>query len=300
MAKGIKHYARTRVITTGEIARVNVYPVRKVPGARGVKCQVSRDCQRELNRRNSKKRFSDIAHLNFSRQTGGYRVSLDYNFFIDEHGRNPDAKEYKAYLSAYLRAMRSLYAAAGGEFKYMVMTHIGRRAGKVHHHLIISAPPSAIEWSRIKDAWVCGYDNYDPLRFRNGSIAGLTAYFFDNSVDFKWSCSKNCKRPSESEYADGTPASVEVKDGFITMADAHYIDKHPEDVAFASKFFPGYVISHIRITPEYMVDTNGDVYTLPFFGGPFLEIEMFKASAADKRVKLKTHRGRVKPRVIAR
>lgn len=282
----VRHYVRERMFTAGEVARVNLYPVRRVAAGRGAKRKASRPCQEALNRRNSRKKFEDIAHLNFNRETGGLRVSLDYDFFVEEQGRNPSREEYRAVLAAYVRKLRALYAAAGGELKYMVMTHIGRKKGRIHHHAIISTPPAGVSFAALRGVWVAGYANYDHLHFRNGSISGLTSYFFDNSVDSKWSCSKNCKRPSEEPYEDGSPASVDYIDGHVSMADAKYIDEHPDDYAFIERLFPGYAVQHVLPTAELAPENNGDVYTTMPFGGPFVEIQLYRITAADKPVRV--------------
>ena len=286
----VRHYARERMFTAGDVARVNLYPVRRVGTGRRAKMQASRPCQEALNRRNSRKKFGDIAHLNFNRATGGLRVSLDYDFFVEEQGRNPSKEEYKAILAAYIRKLRALYASAGGDLKYMVMTHIGRKKGRIHHHAIISTPPAGVSFEALRNIWAAGYDNYDHLRFHNGSISGLTSYFFDNSVDSKWSCSKNCKRPSEEPYEDGTPASVDYIDGHVTMKDARYIDEHPDDIAYIERLFPGYAVQHVKPTAELAPENNGDVYTTLPFGGPFVEIQLYKISAADKPVRVPKRR----------
>lgn len=297
MAK-VRHYARMRKFEAGEVMRVNIYPVRPVAKGRKPKLQPSRACQAALNKRNSRKRFGDIAHLNFNKREGGYRVLLDYNFFIEQFGRNPEREEYKAYLAAYFRKLRALYAAHGAEFKYMYCTHVGRRMGKVHHHCLISTPPTEIYEDVIAlwQAMGLGYSSYDPLYFRNGSISGLMNYFFDGSVDEKWSCSRNCKRPSVEAYEDGSPASVSYVDGAITMSQAHYMDKHREDIAYIERLFPGYAVANVCPKAE-AIGVSGTEYNLLPFDGPFVEIELYKLSAADKRIKLKTPRGRVKPRV---
>ena len=292
----VKHYARMRKFEAGDVMRVNIYPVRSVAKARSPKRSPSRACQEALNRRNSLKRFQDIAHLNFNRRDGGLRVSLDYDRFKEQIGRNPNVEEYKLYLAAYLRKMRALYAANGAELKYMVMTHVGRKAGTVHHHLIISNKPAGVSWEQINALWRdIGNDNYFPLIFSNGSVAGLTTYFFKNSVDKTWSCSKNCKRPSVEAYEDGTPASVSYVDGEITMSQAHYLDKHRDDIAYIQKLFPGYGVSYVCPKAE-AVGVSGTEYNLLPFDGPFVEIELYKLSAEDKRIKVRSKRT-IRPRV---
>ena len=67
----VRTYARMRKFEAGEVMRVNIYPVRPVAKGRKPKMQASRACQAALNRRNSKKRFTDIAHLNFDKRVGG-------------------------------------------------------------------------------------------------------------------------------------------------------------------------------------------------------------------------------------
>lgn len=289
----VKHYARERVFTAGDVARVNIYPVRKVARSRGAKRLPSRACQEALNKRNSKKRFQDIVHLTFTKETGGLRLSLDYNGFIAREGRNPTEAEWKACVTRYFRLLRELYRANGGELFYALMTHVGRRAGKVHHHAIVSLPPRGVTREQVEELWREGYGNTASLKFINGSVGGLTSYFFDNSVDSKWSCSKNCKRPSERPYADGSPASVDYVDGHVTMADAKYIDSNPEDIGFIERLFPGFAVSHVRVTPEYTINEGGGVVvTIPAFGGPFLEIELYRieGKAFGKRRKNRKER----------
>ena len=295
MAK-VKHYARMRKFEAGDVMRVNIYPVRPVAKGRNPKRAPSRACQEALNKRNSRKRFSDIAHLNFNAKDGGLRVLLDYNFFIEQYGRNPNAEEYKAYLAAYFRKLKALYASHGLEFKYMAVTHVGRRSGKVHHHCILPNAPFDAGRDFLQKLWECGHASFDALRFSNGSISGLTNYFFDGSVDQKWSCSRNCKRPSVEAYEDGSPASVTYVDGEITMSQAHYLDKHRDDISYIQELFPGYGVRRVCPKAE-LVGVSGTEYDLLPFDGPFVEIELYKLSASDKRIKLKTPRGRVKPRV---
>lgn len=293
----VKHYARMRKFEAGDVMRVNIYPVRTVAKSRSPKRSASRACQEALNKRNSLKRFSDIAHLNFNRREGGLRVSLDYDRFKEQLGRNPNREEHRAYLASYFRRLRALYAAHGGELKYMVMTHVGRKAGTVHHHLIISNKPAGLEWEQINALWRdLGNDNYVPLIFSNGSVLGLTTYFFKNSVDKKWSCSKNCKRPSVEAYEDGTPASVSYVDGEITMSQAHYLDKHREDIAYIQRLFPGYGVSYVAQKAE-LIGSDGTEYSLLPFDGPFVEIGLYKLSAEDKRIKIGHRRRVIRPRI---
>lgn len=292
----VKHYARMRKVEAGEVMRVNIYPVRPIAKGRKPKMQASRACQAALNKRNSINRFKDIVHLNFPKEKGGYRVSLDYNFFIDEFGRNPNEEEFKIYFAAYIRKMRNLYRAHGGELFWAAPdSHVGKKKGKVHHHLFISYPPVSVSQEELNACWVFGYSNYSPLVYRNGSIAGLASYFLKGAQSGKWSCSRNCKRPSVEAYEDGSPASVTYVDGAITMSQAHYLDKHRDDIAYIEKLFPGYGVASVKPKPE-LVGVSGTGYDLLPFDGPFVEIELYKLSASDKRIKVRSKRT-IRPRL---
>lgn len=270
-------YARARMVVTGDLLRVNLYPVRRVATSRGVKKNPSRPAQVELNRRRAENRVKDIAHLNFPRGSGALWVRLDYNFFIEGAGRNPELTEARKMAKAYLRILKREYEKRGAEFKYMNFCQRGRKSGKVHHHVLISGLPAGMKREDIEALWVHGYGNVVGVKHRNGSIAGLVSYSF-KGTDVYYSCSKNCKRPQEEPYADGSPASVYVRDNMISMRDACYIDENPDDLAFIRKRFPGYEVSFVRKTPEYIASDDGLGF-LPFTG-PFVEIELYRREAA--------------------
>ena len=282
----VKHYIQARVFETEDVARVNLYPVRNVGKGRKPKMKASTPCQQALNKRNSVKLQEDIIQLNFPRRLGGLHVGLDYNRFIDAFRRNPTENEWKAYLAQFTRRLKRLYKENGGELKMYKATQIGRKMHKTHHHLIISRPPKDGMWEAISALWDAGTVDISPLvYYQNNSIRGLANYISTGSGDCKWSCTRNCKRPSKEPYADGTPASVEVKDKLITMAQARYIDKNKDDHAYIARLFPGYAVSDVRVTPEPMVGVSGHVYgETTLFSGPFVEIELYKLDTRDKEL----------------
>ena len=271
-------YARSRMVVTGDLLRVNLYPVRRVATSRGVKKNPSRPAQVELNHRRAENRAKDIAHLNFPRGSGALWVRLDYNFFIEEAGRNPTRVEARKMAKAYTRVLRREYKKRGAELKYMDFCQIGRKSGKVHHHILLSGLPAGMKREDIEALWVHGYGNVIGVKYRNGSIAGLVSYSF-KGTDVYYSCSRNCKRPQEEPYEDGSPASVYVRDNMVSMRDACYIDENPDDLAFIRKRFPGYEVSFVRKTPEYIESDEG-LGLLPFTG-PFVEIELYRREAKD-------------------
>ncbi len=270
-------YARARMVVTGDLMRVNLYPIRRVATSRGVKKNPSRPAQVELNRRRAENRTKDIAHLNFPRGSGALWVRLDYDFFIEETGRNPELSEARKMAKAYLRILKREYEKRGAEFKYMNFCQRGRKSGKVHHHILLSGLPEGMKREDIEALWKHGYGNVVGVKHRNGSISGLVSYSF-KGTDVYYSCSKNCKRPQEEPYEDGSPASIHVRDGMISMRDVRYIDDNPDDLTFIRKKFPGYEVSFVRKTPEF-ITTGAELGVLPFTG-PFVEIELYRREAA--------------------
>ena len=289
----IKHYARERMFVAGSVARVNIFPVRKVGRGRGAKRMPSRPCQEALNHRNSLKLRKDIVQLNFPEEVGGITMRLDYKHFWDEFHRNPTEVEWKAYLAQFVRRLKTLYQKHGAELKMVKFTHIGRKNGRKHHHLIFTTPPEGITHKAIKELWPAGFGWFSDLEYVDGSVENLVGYLSDWSGECWWSCTRNCKRPSKEDYADGTPASVHYIDGHVTMADAHYIDTHRDDFAFIKRLFPGWEVRYVTPTAE-MHAADGSVISAACFGGPFVEIELYLPEAKSKPVKLLGQKRRAK------
>jgi hypothetical protein len=66
------------------------------------------------------------------------------------------------------------------------------------------------------------------------------------------------------------------------MADAHYIDGHADDHAYIKRLFPGWEVKNVRVTAEMGADGEGQVCTLLPFGGPFVEIELYREEVKQK------------------
>lgn len=280
-----RHYARERMFVAGSLARVNIFPVRKVTKGRGAKRVASRACQAALNHRNSLKLRKDIIQLNFPEEAGGLTARLDYAKFREQFGRNPEEKEWKAYLAQFIRRLKTLYAKHGIELKAFKSAHIGRVKKNVHHHLIFTDLPEGVSRREIEALWTVGYMRIAALSYTDGSVEKLVQYISEESGECWWSCTRNCKRPSKEDYADGTPASVHYIDGHVTMADAHYIDTHRDDFAFIKRLFPGWEVRYVTPTAE-MHAADGSVISASAFGGPFVEIELYREEVKSKPVKL--------------
>lgn len=271
----VRHFARERVFVAGDVMRVNLFPVRRVGRGRGAKRMPSRASQAALNHRNSLKLRRDIVQLNFPESLGGMTGRFDYGVFRRKFGRNPSTEEWKAYLAQFVRRLKALYARHGAELKVVKFTHVGRVKGNVHHHLIFSKIPYGVSNSEIEALWEVGYVRLSDLKYEAGTVDNLVEYISNGSGECSWSCTRNCKRPSEEDYADGTPASVHYIDGHATMADAHYIDSHADDHAYIKRLFPGWEVRYVLPTAE-CVPENGGVGALLPFGGPFVEIELYR------------------------
>lgn len=271
--------------------RVNIYVERPVGRGRNRKSRPSSDAQKRLNRRNAETRLSDIIHNNFT--TYDFAVRLDYNTFIARNDRNPTEKEARAKMVYYLGKLKKIYTTLGVEFKYIYSIEVGARSGKVHHHLIISGSPDKELRAYLRDAiesnWRHGYCNTQALKFDENGVKGLAHYFTKDDLTAKrWVPSHGLIRPSEEN------GLVEMRRGGIKAKDARHIDEHPNDVAFLSDRYPGWITAEVRTTgqaqledareydvPDYSDPGRGIVngLVMPDYGGVFIELWQFREDA---------------------
>lgn len=286
-----------KVTSCGEdYRRINIYVERPCGRGRGRKCRPTSDAQQRLNRRNAETRLSDLLHNNFSRDD--FAVRLDYNTFIDKNGRNPSEKEARAKLTYFLTKLRRIYTSLGADFRYCYNIEIGSRAGKVHHHLIISGSPDREIRAYLRDAieetWKHGYCNVRRLEFDASGIKGLAHYLSkdDTTCAKRWIPSQGLIRPSEDN------GLVERSRGKISARAAKHIDAHPDDVSFLREQYPGWYTLEVRTTGQAQYDDAipaevpgeqdasrhiVDGMILPDYGGVFIELWQFREDAAFLR-----------------
>lgn len=232
MYKG-RLFTRERITESGDRLEVEIYPVFQPAGKRRKKCNPSSEVQQRLNEKNSVLAAIRIAEANFG--VGDLMIHLTYE-------REPETpEEAKRLLRNYLARVKRRYAKEGKELKYMVRTEKGKKSGRLHHHLYITG---GISRDEAEDMWREGTANARRIQPAKDGLAGLTAYVAgsgkaDQRVSRRrWSCSKNCVRPTVTE-----------RDGKMSVARADEIGEAAEKGLGANWFeadYPGYTVVSIE------------------------------------------------------
>lgn len=222
-------FVRETVHVCGEFLDADIYPVFQAPGKRRGRCRPTSDVQKRLNQRNAERKLTRLVHANF----GEKDLALHLTY---EDGRMPpDAESAKKELGKYLRKLRTEYRKRGIELKYITTTEVGKKTGRVHHHLILSG---GVARDDLEQWWGRGYANSKRLQFGQTGCTGLAVYMAKESckqtdgvkISFKrWNCSRNLAHPEPAQYdgrmsrADQAALAEAVENGTIyQLAEAQY------------------------------------------------------------------------------
>lgn len=239
---------REQRIDCGEYVMIHLYPVRSLSDkkTRQKKHRTTREVQKKLNEKNSRRKLSALIHTNFT--PGDTVVSLTYD-------RNHLPKSIEAAhteMYNFIRRIKRAWSGTTGEavalFKYIEVMETGKK-GRIHHHLIIAG---GLDRAQIAKTWGRGSVSAEPLRFDENGVLGLAAYLTKQNerIRYKhWSASRNLLNPC-----------VEVSDDRIRREDAHHINSNPLDYNYIQTLYPGYTVS------PYSVETtaNDEIQLAPF------------------------------------
>ncbi|GEQ22253.1 hypothetical protein CBU02nite_27590 [Clostridium butyricum] len=180
-----------KTTTSGNLVESEVYPVYKcrhdIPRAKERK--ESRELQKKLNDKNSKKRAFRLIQNNFDSGDLFIELSYDGDFVPDEIRARKDIKNYIERLRRY-RRKHGL-----PELKYIYSIGFGESEGKkirIHHHIIINKMDRDI----AEKLWGMGRANSKRLQPDSG-----TGWFEEASKYIakqgkrRWAGSKNLKKP---------------------------------------------------------------------------------------------------------
>lgn len=164
---------------------------------RGEKKALTRDEQREVNKRAAEKKLRRIINENF--QEGDTHLVLDYRKDKRLDGREGMRKD----ADDFLREMRKLYKSTGKVLKYIHVMEIGKK-GALHHHLIINTP-DGISQRAIAKAWKGRGRTHFNLLDDSGNYSKLASYLIKQSDGMlkspdalqgkRWNSSKNLRKP---------------------------------------------------------------------------------------------------------
>lgn len=191
---------RRKMIQSGDVIEVEVYPVYAKPSTRAAKHKKSLPAQQALNDKNRLKNLVRMVNSNFQPGTD-YFASLTF----DDAHLPGSAEEARKIFRKYLARLRRIAKRTGTEFKWLaVMEHDGR----YHYHLIVSGitPTDIMErWSSKAEAVPYGIVSISPLVRVDGSFTALARYHGKHGKKKSgervtgcksWTCSRNLKKPT--------------------------------------------------------------------------------------------------------
>lgn len=164
---------------------------------RGKKRSLTREEQKEVNKRAAEKKLRRIINENF--EEGDTHLVLDYKRDRRPAGRGQMRKD----ADDFLREMRNLYKRHEIELKYVHVMEIGKK-GALHHHLVINTPEE-ISQREIVRCWKGrGRTHHNPLD-DSGQYAKLASYLIKQSDGMlkdpdalqgkRWNSSRNLRKP---------------------------------------------------------------------------------------------------------
>lgn len=219
----MRSFIREKKIYCGDrYMEVDIYPyteIRKTKNTRSKKIKESIPVQKNLNDKNAKRKFVQLAETNFS--DGDYVLHLTYN----DKNLPKSIKEMEKNISNYIRRLKRKRKAEGlTELKYILVTSYtteedeeeGVESVRPHHHLLING---GINRDVVEDLWrkrkkkgekkgsIIGIANAQRIQYDDiEGITRLSQYLARNITQKrKWTCSQNLKRPesrtNDSKYS---------------------------------------------------------------------------------------------------
>lgn len=231
---------REKKFYCGEYLEVDIFPVFEYQKGRSRKRKPTSETQKRLNQRNAERKLIRLLNTNFTKRD--IRFDLTYS---DEN--NPlTAEDAQREMQNFLRRVKR-YRKKNGlpELKYVAVTEIGKRNGRVHHHIVMNG---GIDITVLADIWGKGYTSAKPLQFDEFGIVGIAKYLIKEPILKKrWCASRNLKQPKTTQR-DGRMPQYKVKE----LAESAGDNKREIE-----KLYAGYTLSDIQ---PYYNDINAGIY----------------------------------------
>lgn len=158
----------------------------------------------------------------------------------------------------FLKRLKRYRAKKGlPELRYIVVTEVGKRSGRVHHHMILNC--ADMTTAELDSIWGMGFAFTSLVVFDSDGVKGLCDYFCkkkkptENSDEESkesgkaWSASRNLIQPKETK-----------RDGRISAKAARELYKNENDAKSEwEKLYPDYTFSSARALYN---EVNGGYY----------------------------------------
>lgn len=265
----MRSYIREKQIYCGKNYReVDIYSYtdnqrQAVQKKRSKKQKVSEPKQKNLNEKNSRRYFTQLANMNFGSDSEALHVSLTYSgkyLPTTFEGAEQEARNY-------LRRVQYERKKAGlPPLKYMMVTAyiFNRQTGepvRTHHHIIMNG---GLDRDTVENLWRkrkrqgqkqgdrIGFCNADRLQADENGIAALCSYLSKQAGGKKrWSSSRNLERP-DYRLSDGKFTHRQVE---------KWAREHPER-EFWERKYPGWTLTNedYGISYQYNELTGWAIY----------------------------------------
>lgn len=180
-----------KTITSGEMVESEIYPIWKcrsdVP--RRKEKNESRETQKNLNNKNSRKKVTRLLNTNFTKDD--LSISLTY-----DDKNLPTLDEARRDIQNYIKRLKRYRKKNGLEdLKYLYVIEFEDKKSKktrVHHHIVINN----MDRNVAEDLWGKGWANADRLKPNDFGLEGISRYITKNlNSSRRWSGSRNLKQP---------------------------------------------------------------------------------------------------------
>lgn len=260
--KDVEMIRESRIIA-GDNMRVHLFPVRRLPGAgRGIKRKPSSEAQTKYNAKMAAHKISDRLNANFT--PGDSSVYLTYTVTPV----SVEAAENEMRL--FIRKVRYLHQKrAETPLKYIYVTEVGKKSGRIHHHIVISSSLSRYELEEIwEGARGHGRARAEKLYFGPDGLDGLANYIIKSpETRRRWNCSKGLIQPQPIK-----------RDGYISAADTAYIARVGEGARREiERKYPGYYLRGVERPAMPEPDAAGNLP--PYIPELFVTLYLYRKDA---------------------
>lgn len=241
---------------------VDIYPVWDKQRGRGPKRRPTSEVQVKLNQKNAERELARILDTNFTQSD--LRFDLTYN---DKHLPSDDDEALRD-AANFLRRVKYLRRKLClPELKCVIVTAVGVKSGRYHHHIVMSG---GLSIEQLSGLWrPRGFTTLKPLELDDNGFVGIANYFArQNSVGKRWRTTRNLARPT-IQKRDGKISAKRVTEWAFSGYDCHEA---------IERQYPGYRL----VSSEALLnEVNCGVY---------LSLHLVRDRSFDKRVKGKNKR----------
>ena len=248
---------REKKLFCGEYLEIDIFPVFEYQRGRSKKRKPTSETMKKLNQRNAERKLIRLLNTNFTKED----IRFDLTYDSDHCPDSPEDAQRE--MQNFLRRVKRYRTKHGlPELKYVAVTEVGSRGGRVHHHIVMSG---GISINTLAEIWGRGYTTAKPLQFDEQGLAGIAKYLLKDEpvLSKRWSASRNLKQPKVSER-DGRLPKYKVKE---------WHDSGYDNRAEIEKAYEGYALSEVK---PYYNEING---------GYYLTVLMYKKPAQKRRRK---------------